>query len=202
MSSKGLLNCETGMALMNCETGKALLHCLLPATYSTRAVAHIRAGNGGATGDWEAGLGINTGTISNTAQYAWPNNSWVAFSLAYSGPAGTLTLTVGTGSVVWTPGTAIPNDGKRWKLLFELYASADRTAQIATQNVKLNIGGVDWLIDDMTVPSGTEAAGYAAPHQLGNQTWTVTGDVALGWTGTYPSGSRLQAILRIQQEDT
>jgi hypothetical protein len=202
MSSKGLLNCETGMALMNCETGKALLHCLLPATYSTRAVAHIRAGNGGATGDWEAGLGTNTGTISNVAQYAWPNNSWVAFSLAYSGPDGTLTLTVGTGSVVWTPGTAIPNDASRWKLLFELYASNDRNAQIATQNVKLTVAGQDWLFDDMTVPSGSSAAGYTAPHQLGNQTWTVTGDIALGWVGTYPSASRLQAILRIQQEDT
>ena len=182
-------------------------------TYSTRAVAHIRAGDsatlldGTPIGDWEAGLGTSTGTISNVAQYAWPNNSWVAFSLAYSGPDGTLTLTVGTGSVVWTPGTAIPNNASRWKLLFALDASDDRTAQIATRNVKLTVAGQDWLFDDMTVPSTpgfgkSSAAGYTAPHQLGNQAWTMGGDIARGWTGNYPSASRLQAILRIQQEDT
>ena len=32
MSSKGLLNCETGKALMNCETGKGLLHCVVSGT--------------------------------------------------------------------------------------------------------------------------------------------------------------------------
>ena len=199
MSTTGILNCDNGKALLNCNTGKALLHCR-DIIYATACVAHFRGGNGGPTGDWEYGLGASTSNIAVNANVVWPNNFFVTWELSYSGPGGTLTLTVNGVAINWTPGTAIPSDDKRWKLLLELYATSDRTHQIATENVALSIDATDYPLDDMLVTSGNSAAASTQPHRLGNQVWIVTGSVGLGWTGTYPNASRLQAILRLQRE--
>jgi hypothetical protein len=185
--------------------------CCGSATYTTRAVAHIRGGNGGATGDWEMGLGASTASISSDGQYAWPNDTYVEWSLDYSGAGGDLTLTVGTGSCVWTPGAAIPNDASNWRLRLEIYVAKDTAtgdpdaSRVGTQNVSLAIDGDDYPFDDMLVESDPDAnmsdMAIILPYQLGNQAWTVDGEIKLGWTGSIPLASRLQAILRLQQED-
>ena len=181
------------------------------ATYTTRAVAHIRGGNGGSSGDWEMGLGASTASISSTGQYAWPNDTYVEWSLDYSGAGGDLTLTVGTGSCVWTPGAAIPNDASNWRLRLEIYVAKDTAtgdpdaSRVGTQNVSLTIDGDDYPFDDMLVESDPSAnmsdMAIILPDQLGNQAWTVDGEIKIGWTGSIPVRSSLQAILRLQQED-
>ena len=182
------------------------------ATYTTRAVAHIRGGNGGSGGDWEIGLGTSTASISSEGQYAWPNDTYVEWSLDYSGAGGDLTLTVGTGSCSWTPGAAIPNDSSNWRLWLDIYVSKDTAtgdpdaSRVGTQNVSLTIDGDDYPFDDMLVESDPSAnmsdMAIILPYQLGNQAWTVDGEIKLGWTSaSIPLLSRLQAILRLQQED-
>jgi hypothetical protein len=186
--------------------------CCGSATYTTRAVAHIRGGNGGSAGDWEIGLGTSTSSISSQGHYAWPNDTYVEWSLDYSGAGGDLTLTVGTGSCSWTPGAAIPNDSSNWRLRLEIYVSADTTtgnpdaSRLGTQDVLLTIDGDDYPFDDMLVESDPDAnmsdSTFILPYQLGNQAWTVGGEIKLGWSSaTIPLASRLQAVLRLQQQD-
>jgi hypothetical protein len=183
-----------------CEVTSAPANFFTEVVYSTKCVAHMRSGANGASGDWEIGLGLSTNNITNHAQVAWPNNSFVDWSLSYSGPGGTLTLTVANIAVYWTPDSAIPNDAGKWRLLLELYASDEYTSQIATEQVALAIDGQTHPIADMLATSGASNSTSIQPHQLGNQVWIITGSIGLGWSGTYPEGSRLQAILRLQRQ--
>jgi hypothetical protein len=118
---------------------------------------------------------------------------------------------VGTGSCVWTPGAAIPNDASNWRLRLDIYVADDTAtgdpdaSRVGTQNVSLTIDGDDHPFGDMLVESDPVAdmsdSAFILPYQLGNQAWTVDGEIKLGWTGSIPLRSRLQAVLRLQQQD-
>lgn len=199
-----LKSSTTGRLLKSSTTG----HLLKAKDWPTRVVAHFRGGSGDTSGDWEFGLGASTSSISSTGQFAWSdvNGSWNEWSLDYSGAGGTLTLTLGGASITWTPGAAIPNDASNWRLQLKISVDPTVDALVQTQAVALTIGGNEFGFANLKVqsPAGDDAD-TIGPYQLGNQAWTISSEVGteilMSWNGSIPTGSKMQVILSLQQED-
>lgn len=200
MAGELIIDCS-GNLVLDCSKTNLLINCVpYTASYTSSAVAHFRAGNGRSSGDWEIGIGPSTQEIKQNGQIAWPNNSYVDFSLYYSGPNGGLTASAYGTTVMWAPSSSIPNDSSSYRVRIDYSASPGYTSQIATENVTLTINNTTHSFADMLVTSGESTSSFSYPHQLGIYSWMLSGSIGLGWSGSYPNASRLQTIVRVQRQ--
>jgi hypothetical protein len=156
------------------------------AGFSQDWVAEGRIGGG----DHEADLGLNTSGTFVSANFTWPQNTAVPFTLQYSG--GTATFQVGAGGSLASLTYAIPTAAQDFTDLFIRVAAfpgdpgTTRTMEIA--NLAYNGSA-------LTIPSISQTNGGGdALHLDGfnpNAGFTLTGTARFSWTGTRPQRSNM-----------
>lgn len=169
------------------------------------AVAEFRGGNGNTSGTFEQSLNTPTQFGAVQAQYAWGNGVAEDFDLVYDG-AGTISLSLGS-----VPQTiTMPNPTGSYvglgtsNTMFIRIRNEASDAVISLTGMSLDGMAVGNLVfgqsmDDMTnVGAGSSGAGYLRISDYDfSQAWSLTGQVALSWTGSIPSNSRLDANFKL-----
>lgn len=173
-------------------------------------VAESRGGNNAPSGDYEQSInrpipanGSFPGTIVQTNQ-TWESETPVDFTLAYDDDLKTVTYTVDGETLTATlpkSGTSDPSFSPNTLYLRTRAGTQNNNgsplASVTLQNLVLNNVAISGLSSSSTSTTGD--VDYLIISQL-TSSFTLSGQQIFSWSGTFPTGSRLDIGLKVGRE--
>ena len=167
------------------------LIALLPAD-NIAFVAEGRIGDLGGAATFELDLGQSTAAPSVTAQYGWQSGVVEPFTLNYDNNLNTVEFTLGGNTLVYIPDRAFTEVFVRTRAVYEGTA-------VTVSDMVLDGEPV------MDLSTATGAGGLDILRIEGAILWdsfTLTGNAVLSWTGTPPHQSNLAFQIKVGTPDS
>jgi len=161
---------------------------LLALLSDTLFVAEGRIGDGSGAATFEIDLGASTGAPDATAQYEWPNDTAVPWTLTYDGTTNLVTFTLGGATLQYTP----PLSG-----FTEIFV---RTRAVnAGTGIVVNGLTVDGeVVSDVSQALGASGLDILWIHGGSvSDGFALAGQTTMSWTGAKPSQSQLAFQIKV-----
>ena len=160
--------------------------------FGTEKHFEVRYGSGAVGGDWEVGR-KDGAAVAETGQLAWTNGSPQSFSLVHSTATQELTLSIGGTQIAWDMADIL--GWNELSVLAKSSANAGGTYTSTITNLVLN--GTALGNDTLSASDGAKS-GVNLSGELFSD-FTLTGQLALSWTGATPSNSRIEMFVGVAQ---